>query len=121
MNKKMKKDFEELIKKYNGKWELKDFDRLLLDWVLESKIIVDTGAKKSRFSKRIFWIYKPELFKKLEKRSESAVKSNSDLVFDDRRINVTLNKIKIPSYLKNKGGAWIIKNRVRRNKKRKIN
>ena len=42
---------------------------------------------------------------------------DSDLVFDDERINRAIAKIKIPDYLKNKGSAWIIKNKVRQNGK----
>ena len=40
MNKKMKKDFEKLIKKYNGKWDVRDFDRLILNWALDGKIVI---------------------------------------------------------------------------------
>ena len=43
-----------------------------------------------------------------------------DLVFDDEEINRALSRVRIPKYLKGKGSAWIIREKVRKNKKNEV-
>lgn len=59
MNKKMERDFEDLIRKHNGKWRAIDFGKLLVKWQEQKKIII-SGRKEE-----ICWMYYPKLFKRL--------------------------------------------------------
>ena len=61
----MKKDFVDLLKKYNGEWRVKDFERLIVEFEVSNKIILirDKGYNEQK----VQWIYYPKTFKRLMK------------------------------------------------------
>jgi len=67
MNKKMKRDFEELLKKHNGKWKVKDFERLIVELELKNKIVLEEARGYNE--QKIVYIHNPKVFKELMKKS----------------------------------------------------